>query len=82
MRVNETKLMLALRDTTAICQRYAPENPAECGAMIGMFLTTAATMAARLGGADFSLAQIERFARAAQDGLNAAIEAESGRKRR
>lgn len=76
--LNQTKLMLLMRDQLALCDKYAPANPTEADAMVGLFLSTAATIAAKMHKLPFSPPQIERLARAAQDGLNEAIFGEKG----
>jgi hypothetical protein len=72
-QVNQAKLMLLTWDVSRLCDQYRPLNDAEASATVGMFLTTAATIAAKIHGMPFSLPVIERLARAAQDGLNEAI---------
>ncbi len=78
MRVDQTKLMLLSSELTELCDRFVPANEAEAGAMVGMFLMFGATIAAKIHRLPFSLPQIERLARAAQDGLNEAIKEEAG----
>ncbi len=75
-KVNTAKLMLITRDVAALCDRYQPDNDLEAGAMVGVLLTTAAAIAAKIRGLPFSMPQIERLARAAQDGLNDEIKRE------
>jgi len=81
-KLNQTKLMLIGRELEAIARKWSPDNEAEAVAIAESFLGMAVTVAASYRGLACPPPVRERLLRAAQDELNEAIDAETGRKRR